>query len=184
LILDFDIHHGNGTQEAFYDSREVLFLSLHQSNLFPYTGCIDELGLGDGRGYTINVPVYPQFGDLEYTCLLGHLLQTLTEQYQPQIILVSAGFDGHRDETISSTLLSSEWFGTAARLLRQCACEVCDGRLLFILEGGYNPVSLEQSLLATIDSLISSGNSQIGIFPARRAEKLLFTHPLQEFWSL
>ncbi|RLB73249.1 MAG: histone deacetylase [Deltaproteobacteria bacterium] len=184
LIVDFDIHHGNGTQEAFYDSDQVMFLSLHQSSLFPFTGKESETGEEDGRGYTINVLVFSQFGDPEYTYLLGHLLQNLVEQYQPQVILVSAGYDGHIDESISSTLLSTKWFGVATAMLRQAAREVCDNKLLFILEGGYNPVSLEASILETFNSLITKEIPQTGIFPVKRAEKLLAQHPLREFWSI
>ena len=184
LIVDFDIHHGNGTQEAFYDSNQVMLLSLHQNSLFPFSGKETETGRESGKGYTINIPVFPQFGDPEYTYLLGRLMQNLVEQYQPQIILVSAGFDGHRDETISATNLSTKWFGVATSILRQYAREVCDNRLLFILEGGYNPVSLEASILATLESLWSKNIPKTGIFPAKRAEKLLFDHPLREFWSI
>ncbi len=184
LIVDFDIHHGNGTQEVFYESREVLLVSLHQNNLFPFSGVESELGSGPGRGYNINVPVFPQFGDPEYTYLIGRLLQGLTEQYQPQIILVSAGFDGHADDSISATLLTTEWFGIVASMFRQYAGEVCDKRLLFILEGGYNPVSLEASILKTLESLSVAKIPLAGIYPAKRAEKLLFAHPLKEFWSI
>lgn len=184
LIVDFDIHHGNGTQNAFYDSGQVMFLSLHQNSLFPFTGEEGETGEGNGRGYTINVPVYPQFGDSEYTYLLGYLLQNLVEQYQPQIILVSAGYDGHIDESISATLLSTKWFGVATTMLRQAAREVCNNRLLFILEGGYNPVSLEASILTTLNSMLAKEIPQTGIFPVKRAEKLLEKHPLREFWTI
>ena len=91
LIIDFDAHHGNGTQEAFYDTDEVMVMSLHQRDIFPFSGDASELGAEKGLGYTINVPVYSQFGDAEYTFLLGRLLQVVAEQYLPQIILVSAG---------------------------------------------------------------------------------------------
>jgi len=134
--------------------------------------------------YTINVPVFSQFGDPEYTYLLGHLLQNLVEQYQPQIILVSAGYDGHVEESISATQLSTSWYGVVTSILRQCAREVCDNRLLFILEGGYNPASLEASILTTLESLLSEKIPKTGIFPVKRAEKLLFDHPLREFWSI
>ncbi len=184
LILDFDVHHGNGTQEVFYDSDQVLFVSLHQKGLFPFTGSPNEIGKEKGLGYTINLPLFPQFGDSEYTFLIGRVLQGVVEQYMPQIILVSAGFDGHRDDNISGTLLSTGWYGTITTMLRQYARESCEDRLLFILEGGYNPVSLEDSIIATIDSLLAPETSRIGVMYTQRADKLLTNHPLREFWTI
>jgi acetoin utilization deacetylase AcuC-like enzyme len=184
LIVDFDVHHGNGTQEIFYDTGEVLVISLHQRGLFPFTGAPGEAGKDKGAGYSINIPVFPQFGDCEYTYLLGRLLQSIVEQYMPQIILVSAGFDGHKDDTISATLLSTQWYGTVATMLRQYAQESCDNRLFFILEGGYNPISLEGSVLATIDSLLAPDGPRIGVMYTERADRLFIDHPLREYWTL
>jgi len=184
LIIDFDIHHGNGTQEVFYDTDEVMFVSLHQKNLFPFTGEPDEIGSGSGRGYNINIPVHSQFGDEEYTYLLGKLLQNLAEQYMPEIILISAGYDGHIDDSISSTYLSTRWYHTATTMIKQCARDICDNRLLFVLEGGYNPDSLEASVLRTIDSLLEPDVSRVGILRSERAEALLKDHPLNEFWTI
>ncbi len=184
LILDFDVHHGNGTQEVFYDSNEVLVVSLHQRGLFPFSGSPVETGRDRGAGYTINVPVYPQFGDSEYTYLIGRLLQSVVEQYMPQIILVSAGFDGHKDDNISATLLSTQWYGTITTMLRQYAREACDNRLLFILEGGYNPQSLERSVLAVLDSFLEPETPRIGVMYMERADRLLKNHPLREYWTL
>ncbi|MBU1568003.1 MAG: histone deacetylase [Proteobacteria bacterium] len=184
LIVDFDAHHGNGTQEVFYDNDEVLVLSLHQRDIFPFTGKAGEIGTGKGEGYTINVPVFAQFGDVEYTFLLGRILQSVVEQYLPQIILVSAGFDGHRDETISGTTLTTEGFGLIAAMLKQYAQEICGGRLLMVLEGGYNPESLEASVVATIDSLLTSRRDKIGVYFSERANQLLKDHPLHNRWTL
>lgn len=184
LILDFDIHHANGTQEIFYETSEVLLLSIHQKGLFPFSGESDETGAEAGTGYTINIPVHPQFGDSEYTYLLGRLLQSLVEQYLPQFILVSAGYDGHRDDSISGTLLSTQWFATITHLLRRHAFESCNNRLLYIMEGGYNPAALEKSVLATINALLQKDFERPGILAAPRAEKLLENHPLRQHWTL
>lgn len=184
LIIDFDVHHGNGTQEVFYDTNEVLFVSLHQKGLFPFTGAPGDVGRDKGAGYTINIPVFPQFGDCEYIYLCGRLLQSIVEQYMPQIILVSAGFDGHKDDTISATLLSTQWYGTITTMLRQYARESCDNKLIFILEGGYNPVSLEGSVLAVIDSFLAPESARIGVMYTERADRLLINHPLREYWTL
>ena len=184
LILDFDAHHGNGTQDVFYDTDEVLFISVHQGGIFPFSGQSTELGTGKGKGYTINIPVFPQFGDVEYTFLLGRILQSVVEQYLPQIILVSAGYDAHQDETISGTLLTTEWYGLITRMLKQYARDACGDRLLMILEGGYNPVSLEASVLATFDSLLQPRQDKIGVFFSERADRLLKKHPLRNYWTL
>lgn len=184
LIIDFDAHHGNGTQEVFFDTDEVLFISLHQRGIFPFSGEMIEVGTGKGEGYTINIPVFPQFGDVEYTFLLGRILQSVVEQYLPQVILVSAGYDGHKDETISGTLLTTGWYGLITSMLKQYAHEVCGDRLLMILEGGYNPVSLEASVLTTFDSLLTSRQDKIGVFFSERAHQLIKNHPLRNFWAL
>ena len=185
LLLDFDVHHGNGTQEIFYESPEVLFISLHQRGLFPYSGEERETGRDEGDGYTINLPMHSHCGDREYTYLLGKVLHSVVEQYMPQIILVSAGYDGHRDDSISAMQLSTGWFGTVTSMLRQHADDCCDGRLLMVLEGGYNPLSLEQSVLASLDALAApSAGGRIGIARAERVEPLLAGHPLREFWTI
>ncbi|MBU0663303.1 MAG: histone deacetylase [Proteobacteria bacterium] len=184
LILDFDVHHANGTQEIFYDSNEVLLLSIHQKGIFPFTGDSDEIGIEGGAGYTVNIPVHSQFGDSEYTYLLGHLLQGLVEQYLPQFILVSAGYDGHRDDSISGTLLSTQWFATVTHLLRRHAFESCNNRLLYVLEGGYNSAALEKSVLATIDAMLVKNFERPGILSVPRAEKLLVDHPLRQYWTI
>ncbi len=184
LIVDFDAHHGNGTQEVFFETDEVLFLSLHQRGIFPFSGEMTEVGTGQGEGYTINIPVFSQFGDMEYTFLLGRILQSVVEQYLPQIILVSAGYDAHKDETISSTLLSTEWYGLITAMLKQYAHEACGDRLLMVLEGGYNPISLEASVLTTLESLFTLRQDKIGVCFSERANQLLKNHPLRNYWTL
>ncbi len=184
LIVDFDVHHGNGTQAVFYDTRQVLVTSIHQEKIFPFTGGRSEIGEGDGLGYTINLPVHAQFGDGEYTFLLGKVLTCLSEQYLPQFILVSAGFDAHEEDTISRTLLSTAWFGLAAEILKWLAAESADNRLLFILEGGYNPASLEASVLTTIEALCRPRGPRPGIGINQRADMILRDHPLRHHWTL
>lgn len=184
LILDFDVHHGNGTQEIFYDTNEVLFCSIHEKEIFPFSGSPEEVGSGAGEGYTVNIPVHPQFGNPEYTYLLGRILQGLVEQYLPQFILVSAGYDAHIDDSISKTLLSTRWYGLITHILRRHASESCDNRLLYIMEGGYNPLSLESSVLTTIDAMLEKEFTRPGIFPVPRAEKLLNGHPIHKYWTI
>ena len=185
LILDFDVHHGNGTQSVFYETDQVLFVSIHQEKLFPFSGLAGEIGSGKGLGYTINLPVHQQFGDSEYSCLLGRVLGAVTEQYMPQMILVSAGFDGHCEDSISKVLLSTAWYGTITAMLKYLARETCNNRLLFILEGGYNPASLEASALTTIDSLLEPvGSRRPGTVHSERAARVLHQHPLHQYWTI
>ena len=184
LIFDFDIHHCNGTQAVFYDSDKVLVASIHQDKLFPFTGAPDETGSDKGRGYTVNLPVHAQFGDLEYIYLTGKVIGTLVQQYLPQMILVSAGYDGHQDDSISKTLLSTGWFTTVTEMLKYFAQESCNNRLLFVLEGGYNPKSLENSVLATLEALCKPVGPRVGIVPAERAAMILQNHPLCNHWTL
>jgi len=184
LILDFDVHHGNGTQSVFYDTEQVLFVSMHQEKLFPFTGQPQEVGIGKGRGYTINLPAPPQFADSECLHLLNTVLGGVVEQYAPQIILVSAGFDGHCEDPISKILLTTQWYSTVSELLKYLAHEVCCNRLLFVLEGGYNPSALEASVLATIESLLQPAGQRPEAAHSDRAAKILDHHPLRAFWAV
>ncbi len=184
LILDFDVHHGNGTQAVFSESDQVFFVSIHQEKLFPFTGGTQEVGGGRGRGYTVNLPVPQQFADPEYLFLLGKVLSGVVEQFLPQIILVSAGYDGHCEEPISRVLLSTSWYATITELLKCLAHETCENRLLFVLEGGYNPVSLEASVLATVDSLLRPVGRRPGVVHSERAARILNNHPLHAFWTV
>ncbi len=184
LIVDFDVHHANGTQEIFYETDEVMVLSIHQQGIFPFSGEAEETGSSAGTGFTINLPVHAQFGDSEYTSILGRTLQGIVEQYIPQFILVSAGYDAHRDETISGTELSTQWYATISHILRRHAAESCRNRLLFVLEGGYNPIILEKSIFATIDALLQDTFDRPGILPVPRAEKILDGHPFRKYWTI
>jgi acetoin utilization deacetylase AcuC-like enzyme len=183
LIVDYDVHHGNGTQDVFLESDSVMFMSIHQQNIFPFSGSATELGREAGLGYTLNIPVYAQFGDPEYTYITGRVLGAIVEQFMPQIILVSAGFDGHRDDTLSDTLLSTEWYGLVAAQLRYYASETCDNRLMFILEGGYKPETLRHCVLETLDTLMADRVPLVGVPHSERAFRLLDTHPARAFWS-
>lgn len=184
LIVDFDVHHGNGTQTVFYETDQVFFVSIHQEKIFPFSGSARETGSDKGRGYTINLPVHPQFSDQEYLYLLSRVLGGVVEQYLPQIILVSAGFDGHCDDPISRVLLSTQWYATVTELLKYLAHEACNDRLLFVLEGGYNPDSLQASVLVTVDSLLHPASRRPGVVHSQRAAKIIENHPLHAFWTV
>lgn len=151
-IVDFDLHHGNGTQSIFYRNPNVFFISSHRYPFFPGTGSISEIGDGPGKGTTFNYPIPSTMGDsllipLYATQITEHLLA-----FRPEIILVSAGFDGHVDDPMRGLSVSTEGFGVLTRLLIDVA-EQCTGKIMYCLEGGYNPLALKESVLHCMDIL-------------------------------
>jgi acetoin utilization deacetylase AcuC-like enzyme len=139
LILDIDAHHGNGTQENFYETDEVLFISLHQDPRgFPGTGFVDEIGENKGLGYTVNIPFPFRTTDQTYLKAIKEVVVPLTRQYKPQFILVSAGLDGHYTDPVASLSLSAVCYQEVYETIVDLASETCDGRLVSILEGGYS----------------------------------------------
>jgi acetoin utilization deacetylase AcuC-like enzyme len=137
-IVDFDIHHGNGTQAAFYEDPAVLYFSTHQYPYYPGTGHLEEIGAGEGRGFNVNVPLPAGCGDDEYRRVFDEALEPLLDRFAPQLILVSAGYDGHFDDPLASMTLSVAGYGEMMSFLRRKAEELCQGRLVCVLEGGYH----------------------------------------------
>jgi acetoin utilization deacetylase AcuC-like enzyme len=154
LIIDWDVHHGNGTQDSFYDTDKVLFVSIHQSPLYPGTGNFDEVGVGRGEGYTINIPLPGGQGDREYANIFNTLILPLAYQYKPELILISAGFDGDREDGVSSMLLTYQGFAYMARVLVKLAEDLCGGKILASLEGGYNLSGLREDVFAVMSELV------------------------------
>ena len=146
LIVDFDVHHGNGTQEIFYRRADVLYFSTHQYPHYPGTGYITDIGEGEGRGYTVNVPIQGWVGDRGYRRIFEEVLRPVAERYRPDLILVSAGFDAHWADPLASMLLSIEGYTELARILKAMADELCQGRIVFVLEGGYKLEVLAHSV--------------------------------------
>jgi acetoin utilization deacetylase AcuC-like enzyme len=138
LIADFDVHHGNGTQDIFNQDPSVLYFSTHQYPHYPGTGHWSETGQGQGQGTTVNVPLPAGVGDEGYTSVFRSLLWPVAQRFRPQLILVSAGFDAHWDDPLAFMLLSLTGYARLARQLRDLAQELCDGRIVFALEGGYH----------------------------------------------
>jgi acetoin utilization deacetylase AcuC-like enzyme len=139
LIVDWDVHHGNGTQDAFYRDGRVGFLSIHRWPFYPGTGTADETGSGDGLGNIVNLPI--EFGTSRdrYLATFARSLERLVERIKPQLVLVSAGYDSHRDDPIGSLGLEVEDFETLTRAVIDAAAAHAGGRLVTLLEGGYNP---------------------------------------------
>lgn len=142
LIVDFDVHHGNGTQDSFAEAPGVLFVSTHQYPHYPGTGWLTETGTGEGEGTVVNIPLPPGTGDGGYAQALDEIVQPLAHRYDPQLLLVSAGFDAHWSDPLSMMGLSLPGYARIVRQLVSWAEELCDGRLVLTLEGGYDPAVL------------------------------------------
>ena len=145
-ILDWDLHHGNGTQHSFWSEREVLYMSLHQSPCYPGTGALGEIGEGEGVGFNINLPIPAGVGDRGYLQAYEELFVPAMLAYKPEIILVSAGFDSHRFDPLGGMEVSAEGFGEMTHLLMAAADELCGGKIAFFLEGGYSLDGLAESV--------------------------------------
>lgn len=157
LILDWDVHHGNGTQHIFEADPRVLFISLHghPDYLYPGTGYRHETGVGDGHGYTINVSFLPGATDDEYREAFETIVQPAVERFGPQSILISAGFDAHHDDPIGCARLSDDAFAWMSRRVIDWSERFCDGRLLSVLEGGYDLDALRRNVVEHVRLLES-----------------------------
>ena len=153
LILDWDVHHGNGTQHSFYDDPGVMYASLHQYPFYPGTGGPQEIGRGEGAGFTVNLPMPAGAGHADYMAAFRELLLPVVRQFAPQFVLVSAGFDAHRDDPLASIELTEESFAAMTDALVGVADEHCNGRIALLLEGGYSLEALRSSVSATLDAL-------------------------------
>jgi acetoin utilization deacetylase AcuC-like enzyme len=154
LLVDWDVHHGNGSMHSFYDSPEVLYFSVHQYPHYPGTGRVEEVGRGRGAGFTANVPLPGGQGDAEYMAVFRELLRPLALAYRPELILVSAGFDAHRDDPLADMRVTEAGFAGMTRVLADLAAECCPGRLVFALEGGYDLAALASGVAAVLRTLL------------------------------
>ncbi len=159
LIIDFDVHHGNGTQATFYDNPQVLYISTHEYPFYPGTGDIDETGVGEAKGTTVNIPLPAGCGDAEYLSVFEQIIVPAAKRFSPQLILVSAGYDPHWAEGLALMQVSVTGFAQMVRIIKGLADELCGGRLVFTLEGGYNLTALATGIKATFDVLL--GNTDI-----------------------
>jgi acetoin utilization deacetylase AcuC-like enzyme len=159
LIVDFDVHHGNGTQDTFYADSNVLYFSTHEYPLYPGTGHLDENGIREGEGYNVNIPMVAGWGDEEYQAIYEDILAPIAMKYKPQLIMVSAGYDGHWSDNIALMQLSVSGFARIVEIIKVLADKLCDGKLIFTLEGGYNHEAISYSVLASLNMLM--GNKDI-----------------------
>ncbi len=158
-IIDFDVHHGNGTQEAFYNNPQVLYISTHQYPHYPGTGTVGETGSGAAEGTTVNIPLPGGSGDDEYRRVFEQIVVPVVRRFRPELILVSAGYDLHWKDRLAMMEVSTAGFAEMIRFIKGLAAELCHGKTVITLEGGYNLKALATSVKATFDVLL--GNSDI-----------------------
>jgi acetoin utilization deacetylase AcuC-like enzyme len=171
LIVDFDVHHGNGTQDAFYADPRVLYFSTHEYPFYPGTGEVNETGTGEGEGTTVNFPMAAGWGDEEYLRAFNEVLVPVARRFQPELILVSAGFDPHWADQLAMMRVTVTGFVQMAIVLRELAAELCQGRLVFTLEGGYNLRVVASSVRAMFDMLLGSSEIEDPLGKASTASK-------------
>jgi acetoin utilization deacetylase AcuC-like enzyme len=174
FIFDFDVHHGNGTQQIFYRDATVLFSSVHlyvPYYFYPGIGASHEMGEGEGRGYTVNVPLPPHVGDAGYTRILQEVIRPKVKAFRPDLMLISVGFDAHWKDPLATAGLSLTGYAQIARSLIEMANEVCNGRILFVLEGGYEQSALTYGVLNTLYALIGRDEIHDPLGPMPDAEQ-------------
>jgi acetoin utilization deacetylase AcuC-like enzyme len=152
-ILDFDVHHGNGTQEIFWRRPDILYVSSHQYPHYPGTGALSEAGGGQGEGYTVNFPVPAGHGDDFFIQLYREIALPVLRQFKPEFIIVSAGYDAYNGDPLGGMKMTDKGFGIVTALLKSAADELCQGRILFLLEGGYHLEGLTRGVMATIEAV-------------------------------
>jgi acetoin utilization deacetylase AcuC-like enzyme len=186
LIVDWDVHHGNGTQDIFYDDPRVLFFSSHQDGTYPGTGSFWETGEGRGKGFNVNLPLPAGSGDAVLERAFEVLLEPLAARFKPEFILVSAGYDGHWRDPLARLNLSAEGYARLTRRVIQLADTYCQGRLALTLEGGYNIEALTSSVRATLEVLAGASaeeaatEDQVGPGPGGYSPEL---EPFRDLWQ-
>ena len=185
LIIDFDVHHGNGTQDIFYDDDSVMFISTHlfiPRMFYPGTGSQQEYGNLLGHGFTINVPLMPNVGDVGYGRILTELIRPKAQAFKPDLILVSAGYDAHWQDPLAMAGLSLTGYAHISRALVTLADELANGRILFVLEGGYQPKALTYGILNTLYALTKQDKilDPLGLSPHTEQDISQLLHQLKQ----
>ncbi len=181
FVLDWDVHHGNGTAEAFRHRADVLVVNIHQQPLYPGTGAAEDFGSGEGRGYNVNLPVPPGSGEELWLSLVEHIVVPIAERFGPDLVLISAGFDAHRADPLANCELEAGSFAQMACHVRELA-ERAGAPVGAVLEGGYEPAALVESVLATIPALAGEGEAVLAapeaLLTGRAAARVA------RFWTL
>lgn len=195
LILDWDVHHGNGTESAFYEDPDVLFISLHQEYTFPAgRGAAIDVGSGAGRGYNVNIPLPAGTGDEGYLLAFEKVIEPIVDQFRPELILISAGQDPSRFDPLGRMLMTAKGFGKIAAIVKQLAEKHCNGRLVAIHEGGYSAAYVPFCTLKIIESLSGLDSGVKDPFPDDVHGAPIYSNQLEaiekvieiqtEFWDL
>jgi acetoin utilization deacetylase AcuC-like enzyme len=156
LIVDWDVHHGNGTQHAFYDDGSVLFFSTHQYPYYPGTGHAEEVGEGAARGLTVNVPMASGSGNTEYLEVFEQVLVPAADKFRPEFVVISAGFDAHKDDPLAGMALTENGYAALTGIVAEIARKHSHGRILSCLEGGYNLAALAASVEQHLVTLLAA----------------------------
>ncbi len=185
MIMDFDVHHGNGTQDIFFQDESVLFASTHlflPRMFYPGTGGVSEVGIGSGRGFTLNVPLLPHVGDAGYGRLFQEVIWPKAKAFAPELILVSAGYDAHWQDPLAMAGLSLTGYAHIVRALVTMAQKLCHGRILFVLEGGYQIDALFYGILNTLYALLDQDKicDPLGSMPQAETDVTELLHLLKE----
>jgi acetoin utilization deacetylase AcuC-like enzyme len=188
-IVDYDVHHGNGTQWRFYDDPSVLFVSSHQFPYYPGTGAASDIGTGKGAGFTVNLPLEAGATDADFDLVYSKIAIPVLRQFRPELILVSAGFDAFVDDPLGGMRATAAGFARLTALLADVAGDCCDGRMVAITEGGYDLAGLAASLRAVIPVLAGERTSDQcaapdGPAPRGRATIEAVTPGLRDYWTL
>ena len=169
LIVDWDVHHGNGTQHIFYGQSDVLVINAHQFPFYPGTGAAVEAGRGEGEGYTVNLALPARLGDGDYVAAFERVVVPIADRFRPDLVLVSAGFDAHRDDPLGEMLVTEEGYAKLTSLVQSIAHAHAGGRLALFLEGGYDLGALSRSVRAVID-VLAGGTAPSIAAPSARGE--------------
>lgn len=156
LVLDWDAHHGNGTEKIFYNSDKVFTVSWHQENNWPYTGKIEEIGEGQGLGYNMNIPIPEGFTDQAFIETFDNLIVPLAKSYKPQLIILAAGYDAHWKDHLSKLNMTSPVYNVLSKKIMSLSEELCDGKVLATLEGGYNLDALAECSCNTLEYMFDT----------------------------
>jgi acetoin utilization deacetylase AcuC-like enzyme len=162
-IIDTDVHHGNGTQSCFYSNPDVLYVSSHQYPFYPGSGSFNEVGRGEGKGYTLNFPLPEGTGDPSFVPIYSKIIASVLDQYAPQLILVSAGFDGHVRDPLGGLALTYAGYASAAASLMLAADRLCNGRICFVLEGGYSLEALKECCSAVLSEMQKQHPTELSV---------------------
>lgn len=172
FIVDYDVHHGNGTEAMFYDDPSVYFASLHQWPLYPGTGALPDVGRGEGRGYNLNVPIPPGHGDATYKAIFEQVIWPAARRFQPDLVLVSVGHDAHWSDPLAGMRLTLGGYAHLAREMVRMAQELCGGKIVFVMEGGYDLDALANGMANIAHVLLGDTDIEdpLGRAPGAQAE--------------